>query len=114
MVAGIWDQPAGCAVVIGLDDDHPDGDGGAEQVDHLLVGERGNCHLADLHQPAALPQASLPGEAEGLHVGHDALEVHVEAQLAQAVPAQSHVRRLAAPRRNLGDKKNEQERGRRG
>jgi len=89
--------PARGAVFVRLDDDHLDGDGGAQQVDHLLVGERGHRHLADLHQPAALPQARLPGEAEGLHVGHDALEVDVEAQLAQAVTAQDHLRGLAAP-----------------
>jgi len=78
------------------DDDHLDGDGGAQQVDHLLVGERGHRHLADLHQAAAGPQPRLPGVAVQLHLGHDALEVDVEAQLAQGVAAQRHLRGLAA------------------
>lgn len=83
--------PSGGAVLVGLDYDHLDADGGAQQVNHLLVGEGRDGHLADLHQPAALPQPGLPGEAEGLHVGHDALEVDVEAELAEAVPAQRHL-----------------------
>lgn len=78
-----------------LDYNHLDADGCAQQVDHLLVGESGHDHLADLHQPAALPESGLPGEAEGLHVGHDALKVDVEAELAEAVATQRHLRRLA-------------------
>ncbi len=60
------------------------------------MGEGSDSHLADLHQSAALPQPCLPGEAEGLHVGHDALEVDVETELAEPVPTQSHLWRLAA------------------
>lgn len=94
--------PSRSAVFVRLDDDHLDGDGGPQQVDHLLVGERGDGHLADLHQPAALPQPRLPGEAEGLHVGHDALEVDVETELPEAVPPQGHLGRLAASGGDLG------------
>lgn len=79
-----------------LDYHHFDADGRAQEVDHLLVGEGGHRHLADLHQPAALPQSRLPGKAERLHVGHDALEVDVEAELAEAVAPQGHLWRLAA------------------
>ena len=79
-----------------LDYNHFDTDGCAQQVNHLLVGESSDSHLADLHQPAALPQPRLPGEAEGLHVGHDALKVDVKTELAEAVPTQSHLWRLAA------------------
>lgn len=79
-----------------LDYNHLDTDGCAQQVDHLLMGESSDGHLADLHQPAALPQPCLPGEAKGLHVGHDALKVNMETELAEAVPTQSHLRRLAA------------------
>lgn len=88
--------PSWRSVFVGLNDDHFDGHRRAQQVNHLLVGERGHGHLADLHQPAALPQARLPSEAERLHVGHDAFKVDVEAELAQAVPPQSYLRRLAA------------------
>lgn len=79
-----------------LDYNHFDSDRRAQQVDHLLVGESSDGHLADLHQSAALPQPGLPGEAEGLHVGHDALKVDVEAELAEAVPTQGHLWCLAA------------------
>lgn len=78
-----------------LDHDHFDAHRRAQQVDHLLVGERGDDHLADLHQSAALPQACLPSEAEGLDVRHDPLEVDVETELAEAVAAQRHLRCLA-------------------
>ena len=78
-----------------LDHDHFDAHRRAQQVDHLLVGERGDDHLADLHQPAALPQPCLPSEAEGLDVRHDPLEVDVKTELAEAVAAQRHLRRLA-------------------
>ena len=74
-----------------LDNDHFDSDGGAQQVNHLLMSESSDGHLADLHQSAALPQPCLPGEAKGLHVGHDALEVYVETKLAEAVPTQSYI-----------------------
>lgn len=78
-----------------LNHDHFDAHRRAQQVDHLLVGERGDHHLADLHQSAALPQPRLPSEAEGLDVRHDPLEVDVEAELAEAVAAQRHLRCLA-------------------
>lgn len=74
-----------------LDYNHLDTDRGAQQVNHLLMGESSDSHLADLHQSAALPQPCLPGEAKGLHVGHDALKVDVETELAEAVPTQSHL-----------------------
>ena len=89
--------PARGAIFVRLDDDHLDGDGGTQEVDHLLVGERGDGHLADLHQPAALPQPRLPGEAKGLHVGHDAFEVDMETQLAQAVATQDHLHEVSQP-----------------
>lgn len=89
--------PPGGAVLVRLDDDHFDADGRAQQVDHLLVGESRHHNLADLHQPAALPEPRLPGEAEGLHVGHDALEVDVEAELTEAIASQCHLRCVAAP-----------------
>ena len=88
--------PAGRGVLVRRDDEHPDGDGGAQQVDHLLVRERGHGHLADLHQAASLPQAGLPGVPVRLHLGHDALVVDVETQLAQAVAPQRQLSRLAA------------------
>lgn len=94
--------PPGRAVVVGLDDDHLNGHGCPKQVNHLLVGQRGHGHFADLHEAAALAEAGLPSKAERLHVGHDPLEVHVEAQLAQPVPPQSDFHRLAAPRHYLG------------
>lgn len=47
--------PSGGAVFVRLDYDHLDADGRAQQVDHLLMGESGDGHLADLHQSAALP-----------------------------------------------------------
>lgn len=94
--------PSRSAIFVRLDDDHLNGDGGPQQVDHLLVSERGDGHLADLHQPAALPQPCLPGEAEGLHVSHDALKVDVETELPEAVPAQGHLSRLAASGGDLG------------
>ena len=87
---------------MGGDDDHLDGDGGAQQVDHLLVGQRGHRHLADLHQAAAGPQPRLPGVPVELHLRHDALKVDVEAQLAQGVAPQRHLRGLAALGQELG------------
>lgn len=83
---------------------HLDGDGGPEEVDHLLVRQRRHCHLADLHQSAALPEAGLPGVTVRLHLCHDALEIDVEAQLAQGVAAQGHLRRLTALGQQLGIK----------
>lgn len=74
-----------------LDYDHFDSDRGAQQVNHLLMGEGSDSHLADLHQSAALPQPRLPGVAKGLHVGHDALKVDMETELSEAVPTQSHL-----------------------
>ena len=78
------------------DDDHLHSDGGPEQVDHLLVRQRGHRHLANLHQSAALPEPGLPGVAVGLHLSDDALKVNVEAQLAQGVPPQGHLCGLTA------------------
>lgn len=72
-------------------DDHLNSDGGPKKVDHLLVGQRGHGHFANLHQPAALPEPGLPGVAVGLHFCYDALEVDVKAQLAQGVAAQGHL-----------------------
>lgn len=79
-----------------LDHHHFDAHRRAQQVDHLLVRERGHDHLADLHQSAALPQACFPSKAEGLDISHDPLEVDVEAKLAEAVAAQRHLGGLAA------------------
>lgn len=93
--------PSGSSVLIGLYDDDLDGDGGPQQVDHLFVGQRRHRHLADLHQPAALTQASFPRVSERLYVSHDALEVHVEAELAETVPAQGHFCGLAAAGHDL-------------
>lgn len=53
--AGGEELPSGCAVFVRLDNDHLDADRCAQQVDHLLVGESSDSHLADLHQSAALP-----------------------------------------------------------
>ncbi|TNN87282.1 hypothetical protein EYF80_002484 [Liparis tanakae] len=89
------------------DDDHLDRDGGPEQVDHLLVRQRGHRHFAYLHQSAALPEPRLPGVAVGLHLGHNALEVDVEAQLAQGVAAQGHLCGLAALGQQLQNRERE-------
>lgn len=78
-----------------LDHDHFDAHRCAQQVDHLLVGKCGYNHLADLHQPAALPQPCFPSKAKGLDVSHDPLEVDMETKLAEAVAAQGHLRCLA-------------------
>lgn len=83
--------PSGGAVFMRLDYHHFHTDGCAQQVDHLLVCESSHSHLADLHQSAALPQSSLPGEAKGLHISHDAFKVDVETELAKAVATQSHL-----------------------
>lgn len=88
--------PPGRAIVMGLDDDHLHGHGGPEQVNHLLVGQSGHGHLADLHEAAPLAKAGLPGEAERFHVCNDSFEIHVEAKLAQPVPPQGHFHGLAA------------------
>ena len=72
-----------------------DGDGdrhaGLQQVDHLLVCEGADRVFADLHQPAALSQPSLPGVAEVLHLCDQAVVLDVEAQLAQLVPPQTEL-----------------------
>lgn len=68
----------------------------SQEIDHLLVAQSGHRHLADLHQPAALPQPCLPGIAVGLHICHDALVVDVEAKLSQPIPSQSHLHRFTA------------------
>lgn len=60
------------------DNDHLDSDRGAQQVDHLLVGQRGNCHFADLHKSTALSKPGLPSIAVGLHLCHNALEIHMK------------------------------------
>lgn len=78
------------------DDHHSDRHGGAQQVDDLLVRQRCHGHLADLHQSAALPQPCLPRVAVGLDVGYNALKIHMEPELAQSVPPQSHLLRLTA------------------
>ncbi len=65
---------------------HSDGTRGLEQIDHLLVGERGDGVAADLDEPAALAQAGLPGVAEVLHLGDEAVVLHVEPELPQLVP----------------------------
>lgn len=75
---------------------HPDSDRRPEEIDHLLVRKRRHRHLADLHQSAALPESGLPGVTVGLHLGYDALEVDVEAQLAQGVAPQGHLCCLTA------------------
>lgn len=67
---------------MGGDDDNLHCDGRSQEIDHLLMAQSGHCHLADLHQPAALPQPRLPGVAIGLHVRHDALVVDMEAKLS--------------------------------
>lgn len=56
----------------------------------------GHRHLADLHQPAALPEPGLPSVPIGLHLSDDALEVDMKAQLAQGVAAQGHLCGLTA------------------
>lgn len=87
-------------------DDHFDGDRGPEEVDHLLVGQRGHRHLANLHQSAALSEPGLPSVTVGLHLGNDALEVDVETQLTQRVAAQGHLCGLTAFGQQLqGDKR---------
>lgn len=73
-------------------DDHLDSNRGSEQVDHLLVRQRGHSHLANLHQSAALPEPGLPGVTIGLHLSNNALKVDMEAQLAKGVTAQGHLR----------------------
>lgn len=98
--------PSGGSVFMRLDYNHFDADGCAQQVNHLLMGESSDSHLADLHKPAALPQSCLPGEAKGLHIGHDALEVDVETKLAEAVPSQSHLWCLATSGRYLETESN--------
>lgn len=48
--------------------------------------ESSDGNFADLHQPAALSQPCLPGEAKGLHIRHDTLKVDMETKLAKPVP----------------------------
>ena len=81
---------------MGLDDDHLHGHGRPQHVDHLLVGQSGHGHRADLHEAAPLAQASLPGKAERFHVCNDSFKIHVEAKLAQSIPPQGHFHGLAA------------------
>lgn len=89
------------------DDDHLDSHGGSEQVDHLLVRQRGHRHFAYLHQSAALPEPSLPGVAVGLHLGNNALKVDMKAQLAQGVTAQGHLCGLTALGQQLRNRESE-------
>lgn len=88
--------PPGWAIIVGLDDDHLHGHGRPEQVDHLLMGQSGHSHFADLYKAAPLAKASFPGEAKRFHISHNAFKVHVEAKLAQPVPPQGHFHGLAA------------------
>lgn len=44
-----------------------------QEVDHLLVGQRGHGYLADFDQPAPLAEACLPGVTIGLHLGRTKL-----------------------------------------
>lgn len=85
------DLPPWGAVIMRGDNDHLHRDGCSQQIDHLLMAQSGHCHLADLYQPAALPQPCLPGIAVGLHVCHDALVVDMEAELSQPISSQSHL-----------------------
>lgn len=75
---------------MGLDYNHFDCDGCAQEVNHLLVSESGDGHLANLHQPAALSQPCLPGEAKWLYISNNTLKIDVETKLTQAVPPQCH------------------------
>ena len=93
---GLSDLPPRGAVVMWGDDDDLHCDRCSQEVDHLLMAQGGHGHLADLHQPAALPQPCLPGIAVGLHICHDALIVDVEAKLSQPIPSQSHLHRFTA------------------
>lgn len=86
-------------------DDHLHSDRGPEQVDHLLVRQGGHRHLANLHQSAALSEPSLPGVTVGLHLRYDALEIDMEAQLAQSVTTQGHLCGLTALGQQLEQKK---------
>ena len=58
-----------------------------QQLDHLLVTQGRHRVLVDLHQPGSLPEAGLPGVAEVLHLGDEAVVLNVEAQLAKLVAA---------------------------
>lgn len=89
---------------MGLDDDHLHSHRGPEKVNHLLMGQCGHSHLADLHEAATLAKAGLPRKTERFHVCHDSLEVHMEAQLAQPVPPQGHFHGLAASGHDLRGK----------
>ena len=71
----------------------------AEEVDDLVVGEGDGGHLADLHQSTPFAQPHLPGKAVGLHVGHNALWLDMEAQLTQTIAFQHHLHRLQEPRK---------------
>lgn len=75
------DLPPWGAVIVRGDDDDLDCDGCSQEINHLLVAQGGHGHLADLYQPAALPQPRLPGVAVGLYICHDALIVDMEAKL---------------------------------
>lgn len=94
--------PAWCAVLIGRDNDNLHCHRCPEQINHLLMAQGGHGHLADLHQAAALAQPRLPCVAVGLHVCHNALVVHMETQLAQAIPAQGHLHCFTALGHKLG------------
>lgn len=89
---------------MGLDDNHFHSHRCPQEVNHLLMGQRGHGHLADLHEPAPLAKACLPGKAERLHVGDDSFKVHMEAKLTQPVSSQGHLHGLAASRYYLRGK----------
>ena len=93
---GLSDLPPWGAVVMRGDDDDLHCDRCSQEVDHLLVAQSGHGHLADLYQPAALPQPCLPGIAVGLHICHNALVVDMEAELSQPIPSKSHLHRFTA------------------
>lgn len=93
--------PSGGTVLVRLNNDDLDGDRCSQEVDHLLVGQSRHRHFADLHQPAALSQPSLPCVTEGLNIGYDSFKVDVESELAQTVPAQGHFCGLTSPRHHL-------------
>lgn len=76
--------------------DHFDSNRSSEKVDHLLVGERGYRHLANLHQSATLPEPSLPSITIGLHLSNNALKVDMETKLAQGIATQGHLCGLTA------------------
>lgn len=82
LTAANSDLPPWGAVIMGGNNDNFHRDGCSQEINHLLVAQSGHRHLADLHQPAALPQPCLPGIAVGLYVCYDTLVVDMEAKLS--------------------------------